>query len=585
MFNLYTILLFLSPVIHYRIVVDAGDTTGYGVEMQISHAPAHFRLAMATHPEYDDGFWRFVKDFKVKPVIGKAFVIRKDSALYEISIPGNQCTVSYRIQLPATHSFAHRPFLSSYGGLVGDLHSFFYLVGQTHLPAKISFDLPAGWEIATGLEPSIEKNTFTAGSAAMLMDCPVLIGHLHRWRFLVKGIPHTIAYLPAPNSPAFDTALLVANIKKIVEQTVSLFGGIPYRHYSFLLEDGVYGALEHANSVTLGMPASMLATRMQDGYEEIAHEFSHSWNLVSIHPEEYTGLTYGPQERSAGLWFSEGLTMFYADLLVRRAGLPCEDSSRMAHLASLIGRYYADTGNRVYSPAAVSLASNAGPGALGDYEASTHLQGELLGAMLDMLIRNCSDGRHSFDDVMKLMYTRFGGKAGFKTTDIERAVNDVCNNSEVHSFFENYLYQGNSLDFDPYLRMLGLALQLSWQPAADNKGLPKPDDRLYIWQPAGDTVYRLIITDPRSCWGRTGLHSKDIILAFDGQGIKDRPSFYTHLNTLKIGDTASVLIHRSAGNQTVRVCITGYPHPQARLSQLQADDRTAILFREWNAGR
>src|SRR6202000_1956644 len=128
------------------------------------------------------------------------------------------------------------------------------------------------------------------------------------------------------------------------------------------------------------------ASRMQESYEEIAHEFFHAWNLISIQPEEYTGLTYGPQQRSAGLWFSEGMSMFYADLLVRRAALPCEDSTRIAHLEALIGRYYADTGNRVFSPAAVSLAANADPGAMGDYSASTHLQGELLGAMLDILI-------------------------------------------------------------------------------------------------------------------------------------------------------------------------------------------------------
>jgi predicted metalloprotease with PDZ domain len=449
----------------------------------------------------------------------------------------------------------------------------------------VHFQLPTGWQIATGLEPTNDSATFTAPSADALMDRPVLIGYLHRWRFSLDDIGYTVAYLPVPGSTAFDTTLLVENIKKIVGQTVHLFGGTPYKQYTFLLEDGVYGALEHANSVTLGMPATELASRMQESYEEIAHEFFHAWNLISIHPEEYTGLTYGPQQRSAGLWFSEGMSMFYADLLVRRAGLPCEDSSRIAHLEALIGRYYADTGNRVFSPAAVSLAANADPGTMGDYSASTHLQGELLGAMLDILIRNCSNGRHSFDDVMRLMYQRFGGKKGFKAQDIEKAVDAVCGNVEMHTFFDTYVYQGKALDFEPCLRLLGLRLQLFWLPATGAHGKPASDNRLYISQLPGDSLFRLLITDPRSCWGRAGLHTGDAVLTMNGRPVTIRTSFYAQRNALRIGDTVSFRIRRAGGTQTVRVSVTGYTQVIAHLlPAMDADNKSLAQFRQWNSG-
>ena len=585
MFSLYTILLFITPIVRYTVKVDAADTSAYTVEMRIQHAPGHFQIAMATHPEYDDRFWRFIRELKVTVPLGKAGMIRKDSALYAIDIPGSEAVITYRIQLPPVHSFAHRPFLSSYGGLVGDIHSFFYIVGQTRLPGTVHFELPPGWEIATGLEPTADSATFNAPSAEALMDCPVLIGHLRKWYFQVDNIGYTVAWLPVPGSPAFDTTLLVENIQKIVRQTVRLFGGVPYKQYTFLLEDGVYGALEHANSVILGLQATQLVSHMQDSYEEIAHEFSHAWNMISIHPEEYTGLNYGPQERSAGLWFSEGMAMFYADLLVRRAGLPCEDSSRISHLESLIGRYYTDTGNRVYPPAAVSLAANSDPGAMGDYATSTHLQGELLGAMLDILIRNCSNGRHSFDDVMRLMYQRFGGKKGFNAQDIEQAVDAICDNPGVHSFFDTYVYQGKPLDFEPWLRLLGLRLQLFWLPATDAQGKEAPDLRLYVWQPPGDSLFRLLITDPRSCWGRAGLHTGDAVLAMDGQPIKIRTSFYARRNTLHIGDTVSFQLRRQGRVQTVRVAVTGYTQVIAHiLPAMDADSKSLTLFRQWNSG-
>jgi predicted metalloprotease with PDZ domain len=468
--------------------------------------PHRFKLAMATHNEYDDKFYRFVRDFRVEAAGGGAYgagghatAERTDSAVYNISVPGDQAVVTYRIRLPV-HRFAHQPFLSRNGGLVGDIHSFFYLVGSTKIPATVNFDLPAGWTIATGLEPTADRHTFRASSAKMLMDCPVLTGHLRQWHFVYGSIPYTVNYLPVAGTgpPAFDTALLAANIKKIVGVTVSLFGRVPYRHYDFLLVDGVYGALEHANSVTIGAPAAELKDRLSAVYEELAHEFFHTWNLVDIAPAGYTDLNYGPQERSAG--------------------------------------------------------------------------------------------RRSIDDVMRLMYERFGGRSGFYARDLEQAVTDAGGGSAVHAFFDRYVYQGKPLDVDPYLRLLGLRLQLGWQPVVGDKGMPVADTRIYIWQPAGDSNFQLILTDPRSCWGRAGLHTGDAVVAVNGQVIGERASFYATIRALHPGDTVTLRLRASgaaAGSfRTVVVPVSGYQQPHAEL--LPVDDAVAealARFREWAAGR
>lgn len=582
----------VQPVIHYWLKVDAADTSGYEIEMDLSHVPHRFQLAMATHHEYDDRYWRFVKNFRVETGGSEAIVMRADSAVWDITIPRSGAVVRYHIQLPGGRRFAHQPFLSSYGGLLGDIHSFLYLVGQTKTPSLVTFQLPKGWQIATGLERTDDDSTFIASPVKMLMDCPVLTGHLHQWNFMVKGVPHTIAYLPVAGALPFDrtlpfdTTLLVANVQRIVMQSIILFGSPPYKHYTFLFEDGVNGALEHANSVTIGAPATLLTSRMQDIYEEIAHEFSHTWNLMSMRPGEYTDLNYGPKERSAGLWFSEGLAMFYADLLIRRAGLPCQDSTRMEHLESLIGRYYTDTGNRVLPPAMVSLASNEAPGMLGDYSASVHLQGELLGVLLDLLIRDATRGGRSFDDVMRLMYKRFGGKAGFYAQDIERGVKDVCGSDEVHIFFQKYIYEGKALDFDSYLRLIGLRLQLSYRPAVDDRGQLAVDDRLYIWQPAGDSVYHLGMIDPRSCWVRAGLHTGDVLVTIDSHPIKSRQNFNEVLRGLKIGDRIIVQVEHAGSRQTIPVEITGYEIPVAHLtSEAKRSTEMQKLFKQWAEGR
>jgi predicted metalloprotease with PDZ domain len=575
----------LRPSIHYLLTVDPTNPAGYEVEIQLRHLPHHFQLAMATHHEYDDRPWRDVKGFRVVSGRGKATFQRTDSAVWDITAPGDEVTVSYSVTLRGGPRFAHQPFLSDHGGLLGDLHSFMYLPAWIHLPCPVTFDIPAGWQIVTGLTRAAGTNNFIASSAQTLLDCPILAGDLRQWEFTVDGIPHTIAWLPAADTTAFDTAALVGNIKKIVVQTVRLFGNIPYKKYAFLLEDGVYGALEHGNSVTIGAPATLLANHMSEIYEEIAHEFSHTWNLMYIRPAEYTALNYGPQQQSAGLWFSEGMAMYYGDLLVRRAGLPCEDSTRTAHLESLIGRYYTDTGNRVFPPAAVSLASNAPPGPLGDYMTSTHLQGELLGTMLDLLIIDATNGQKSMDNVMALMNRRFGGKSGFYAMDIEKAVRDVSGSNKVHSFFRQYVYAGKALDFDSWLRYIGLRLQLSYPPARDDKGQPKADTRIYVRRPFGDSVYHLVMADPRSCWVKAGLHTGDVIKALDDRPVTDRQGFYAMLGRLKPGDSVTVEIDRAGTDQRIPVLVTGYETAIAQLIKMgDSSNKAKKLYRDWTKG-
>ena len=574
------------PTIQYVLTIDTNNLSGYNVQIQLKNTKHSFQLAMATHNIYDDRFWRYVRNFRVETSQGKASYIKKDSALWEISVPGDNALIAYRIELPHQSRFAHTPFLSSTGGLVGDLHSFMYLVDEAHTPCTVNFQIPELWQIATGLEKNQNSKTFSASSAKELLDCPVLIGIIHNWSFKVREIQHSIAYLPTTSgSLLFDSFLLVDNIKKIVEQNLNLFGSFPYKNYKFLLEDGVFGALEHSNSVIIGAPATFLVSSMKDMYGQIAHEYSHTWNLIQIKPAEYTDLNYGPQQQSEVLWFSEGLTLFYADLLLRRAGLPTEDSTRIYHLEQLITRYYADTGNMVIPPAKVSLVSNAPQGKLGDYSASVHLQGELIGALLDMLIRNSTKNEKSFDDVMRLMFKRFGNNKGFHAKDIEQVVKDVCNNSDVSIFFKKYIYEGKSLDFNSYLKLIGLQVEINFKNAVDDKGNYLPDKRLYIWKPYDDSLYHLQITNPKSSWTKAGLHTNDIISGINDQPLNKRQDYNNVMDKIQIGDKVVFKIVKLNGVVRIPVIISGYLKPFIHIVKVN-DSNIQIQknFNKWFKG-
>ena len=574
-----------QPVIHYLLSIQPDDISFINMEMKISNISDTFNVAMVAHPEYDDKYWRYVEDFYVETKNGRGNVIRKDSALWQIITKNRTAVLHYRIHLPSatgSQRSAWKAFLSPDGGLVGGPHCCLYVVGETLTPSYITLDIPKGWQVVTGLSSTSDPNTFFAASVNILIDDPILTGKMKSWSFNVDGVPHRVVYWPWPVKD-FDTTKLVTGIKKITEQAALLFGRLPYREYTFMLEDSSSGALEHNNSVTVGASVSQLNTNLTGVFSEIAHEYFHTWNLVRIHPVEYADLSYKTPALSKGLWFSEGLTIFYADLLRRRAGLPTFDSTRIKRLEGLIRRYVYTPAYLKFSAEQISRASYGPTGMLGDYSASTHLQGEVFGAMLDIIIRDATNGKRSIDDVMRKMMERFSEKKGFTSQDIEQAISNVCSCS-LQSFFQDYVFGNKPFDFDKYLRLMGLQKTLTWKDVMTD-GKASPDLRIYLWQAPNENALRVGITDPSSCWGKAGLHTGDIMKSVNDTIVKTTVDFRQQLRAVNIGDTIVIEIQRPTGTKKIKVVVSGYKQPEVQITEIKdATEKQKRILAQWKEG-
>lgn len=557
------------PGISYKIHVDPSDLSGFSVEMRITGAPSDVRIAMASHPEYDDRYWRYVENLSAESG-GKALTVtREEDALWSVRTTGGELIVKYRINLsPQTAQTreAWRPFLTPTGGLIGDLHSLMYLVGAADVPARVTLDIPDTWAIASGLDATNDAHTFYASSVELLLDSPILIGHFRRWDFKVNGVPHTVAYFPEPNTTPFDTYAFIDGIQRIVSESLKIFGRPPYSHYTFIFEDGPEGALEHLNSVTIGASSHHLSQGLSDVFQETAHEYFHTWNLMHVRPTERVGLRYRHAEPTRVLWWSEGVTMYYSDLLLRRARLPVEEPTRVAHLENKIATYLLTPGYQHISPERASLAFDD-PLALGDDYASVYLQGELLGTMLDLLVREKTGGRLSLDDVMRTLSERFTPVRGITDSDIERAVHDVCR-CDAHSFFEAYVRGARAIDFDSYLQSVGLRTEVSWSLALDKDGKAAPDFRIYTFSLPGESFQRLRLLNPASVWGRAGLHTGDRLISIDGHGVARFADFRSRLAQLHIGETTQLEVMRAGAAKRVAVTLTGYDRPTVRIREV-----------------
>jgi predicted metalloprotease with PDZ domain len=457
-----------------------------------------------------------------------------------------------------------------------------YLVGAERLPATVTLDVPAGWAIATGLVRTADPHTFTAANAATLVDSPILIGRLREWRFVEGGVPHRVVYWPLPNATPFDTVAFISSVQQTVRQAIALFGRAPYREYTFLFEDGAYGALEHRNSVTLGAPSRDLASDPHALLMETAHEFFHTWNLMAMQPSEYREIDYRTQPPVSSLWFSEGLTMFYADLLLRRAGFQLHDSTRIAHLERLMSAYANNPAYARFSAEQVSrVAYNSDPGALGDYSPSTHLQGELIGTMLDLIVRDATHGRRSMDDVMRSLFDRSSPIDG---RSIERAADTVCG-CDLRPFFDASVRSAGAIDFDRYLGLIGLKTSAVRAPAVSD-GEPERDLRIYGWQAEGDSLLHLTVTNPASIWGRAGLHSRDRLARMNGAPVRTASALRTQLQSLRGGDTVRVEVERPSGPFAAMVTIAGFERATVRIDAVPTATNEQRRLREaWLSAR
>jgi predicted metalloprotease with PDZ domain len=573
--------------VDYTLRVDSVDPSGVAVEMRIHGAPAEFRLAMAAHPELDDRYWRFLAGFRGESARGAVSVMREDSSLWRVAAPAGDVTIRYRVRFPASppmQQASWKAHLTPTGGLVGGPHSFLYVVGAEHTPVRVTVELPSAWTVATGLARAGALRTFSAPGTEALVDSPILVGLIRHWRFDVDGVPHDIAYLGNPAGVTFDTALFVGNVERIVREAARLFGRMPYQRYQFLFEDGTYGGLEHLNSVSIGTRSANLARDPTILLGQIAHEFFHTWNEVHVRPASWIGVRHVAPAPTGELWWSEGVTLYFADLVLRRAGLPRPDSTRVQHLEGLIGLYLANPSHAMVSPEQTSRAFNS-PGAAGDYTPSMYTQGELVGAMLDLMIRDASRGRRSLDDAMRALATRFTPKRGFTGIDVERAVGEACG-CDARPFFDDYVRHARALEFDRWLAVVGLGTVVTWAPARTTDGAAAADSRLSGYVVPGEAALRLRVWFPTTVWGRAGLHTGDQLVSWNGVVITDAQPLRAVLEQLHIGDTVRVSVVRDSGRFETNVTVEGYERPTVRVQKRSdATDAQRRLRIRWLAGQ
>jgi predicted metalloprotease with PDZ domain len=264
---------------------------------------------------------------------------------------------------------------------------------------------------------------------------------------------------------SFDRAGFMQNLQKVVQAGVNVIGDIPFPQYTFIGIGPGRGGIEHLNNTTVSFDGSRLNTpaAMNTMMNFLAHEYFHHYNVKRIRPLELGPFAYDRANRTQMLWVSEGLTVYYEYLIVKRAGL-ADASTLFKNLEGNINNYEKDPGRQHQSVAQASYYTwEDGPfgGARGgaDQAISYYDKGPILGLFLDFTIRHATQNTRSIDDVMRLLYQKYyqQAKRGFSDSEFQQACEQVAGSS-LSDFFA-YIYNTAELDYARYLGYAGLKLE------------------------------------------------------------------------------------------------------------------------------
>jgi predicted metalloprotease with PDZ domain len=421
-----------------------------------------------------------------------------------------------------------------------------------------------GWgQIATSLTPINSQDPWVrrAENFDELIDSPLVLGTIDIRSRSIGGVEHYLATAPFdPATPQasglatnrseawWDTEKAMADVVKLVEVEQKFWGDVPYTRYWFLnliTESG--GGLEHDNSTVL--MTSRWAPRQRAKYVDwlglVSHEFFHTWNVRRLRPKVLKKYDYNQEQYFHELWIAEGLTSYYDDLFVIRAGL-CTPKEYLERLSKTIQGYQNSPGRLVQNVLDSSFDSwikfyrpdeNATNSRI-----SYYIKGALIGMLLDAKIRSQSEGKKSLDDCMRLLWERHH-QSGYENADFLRIVSEVAG-EEVSRWLERELESTQELDYSPLLETFGL----KWKPKETTDAAASQPNTVTIAQVglelstnAGKTMVEKVLRSGVA--SRSGVQVGDEILGL-GEFRASQEQWSDLVGTLRQGDRVKLLVAR-----------------------------------------
>jgi predicted metalloprotease with PDZ domain len=577
-----------QAAVEYRLSFPEPEHRWMHVEVTFREVPAgplQVRMSRTSPGRYAlHEFAKNVFDVRIRDGRGNAAPITRPD-LHQWTVSGHDGTVvvSYRVfgdrvdgtylSVDATHAHMNMPA------------TLMWARGFEDRPARVRFEQPPGrnWRVATQLFATDDPLVFTAPNFHYLMDSPAEFSAFTLRTFSVAG--------PGGSKPTFRIALhhdgtdaeadaYARDVERIVRETMAIFGEFPQfenQTYTFLADYLPWASgdgMEHRNSTVLTSSGALRNPQQRVGLlGTVAHEFVHAWNMERIRARDVEPFDFEAADVSAELWFGEGFTSYYDDLILRRASLtPLENT--LASLAGTINAVTLSPGRRIRSAAEMSqlapfvdAASSIDRTNWDNTFISYYTWGAALGLALDLSLRDQSNAQRSLDTYMQTLWSRYG-RPGQKVAgmvastynmgDLRTALAELTTRQFANEFFDKYIEGREVADYEPLLRQAGLLIRKR------NVG------RAFLIAPGmnfqgggGARVAGAVLYD--TALYKAGVDRDDLIVSIDGVNVTSQDAYEQVLSRHQPGAQVPLHYVRRSG-ETVKTTLT-----------LEADPRVEVV--------
>ncbi len=396
-------------------------------------------------------------------------------------------------------------------------------------------DVPEQWQAAGSSIQFIESmggarsfGGYAPGYDA-LVDAPIEAGKFDQ--FELTGVKPEIWVVVHGDN--WKKKQVEEDLKRICQYELQLMGGAPFERYTFILHIGKGaggGGMEHSNSTAIAAYSDEYLPGVA------AHEFFHLWNVKRIRPASLDPVDYTKEQYTRALWFAEGVTNTYGSYTLVRSGIWSKEQF-YADLGEQITELEGRPANRWQSAEQASLDAWLEKYPLynqPEYSVSYYTKGQVLGDLLDILIRDRTGNEKSLDDVLRSMNTNFAkqGKTYRDSLDVQLTAESVAGGS-FEEFFRKYVAGTDPFPYQQILALAGLGLR-----TVERR---RPALGFYVErEPSGTFVVTTV--DSAGPAAQAGLRAGDVILTWNGGEAPKRVEHW--LQEEKPGDLLKLRVRR-----------------------------------------
>lgn len=512
-------------------VAMAGDAVKYS--LRISNAAQHTAEVSAAFPgsakadpivqlpNWRTGRYEILplanglRQVKARTLDGKAIPIHKtDKATWQLNLPAN---VPYQItyELYANELGLRTRHIDDSHAYLNASAVFVYSPEFRSSPVEISLEVPAGWQSRSGMDQGNCQHCFKAADYDVLTDSPIETGIHQYFKTLVDGRPIELLIWGQGN---FDGESMLKDLAAVAKTTNALFGSMPYQRYLFIVHatDGVRGATEHINSTVIQTDRWSFAPRTEylKFLRTAAHEFFHTWNVKAYRPAEMVPYDYQNENYTKLLWVSEGNTSYFENLIALDAKVQ-NDAEFLADLSGTLDAYLKTPGRLEQSAGESSFDEWIQPDGSRFQNASISIypKGEMLGLVMDLMLRKESSGKKGLVDVHRLLWQKHRiDQGGFTESDFLNLLQQVSGRN-WQDFWNRYVDGTEELPIQALLKDAGV----EWVPDK------KADDGkpYFFWgltiAPGSDAEFAKVTAVQKGspAWN-AGLDVGDVLVSLDG---------------------------------------------------------------------